>query len=515
MRSWQRCSGLLLAVVAVALVWPVSAGGQFGYVTTHGISMEPRFHTGDLAVVHPVSEYRVGDITAYHNRMLHTIVLHRIVAIDGDRYTFKGDNNSWLDQERPVRSQLIGTLVLRVPHGGVWLRRLISPPALGLAAFALLATGAAASRRRRRKRRMSRHAASRRRTHTATAARENVRPVAAMAAVVVTSALATLAWTHPETRLVQHKVVQNNSIALSYSANVKPTPVYDSTTVSAPTPVFRNVTDTVALHFRYQGAPAKLRLDATLTTPGGWTSTVPLASTRAFTAHTYTTTVPLNLDVFDRRARAASRITGLPATPLTITVVPRVTDRAGHTFAPQFPFTLTPLALTAPPAPSGLTASGTTSATESRRTQASLNLLRRHVSVHDARLLTLSLLAAALLAAAALLVTARFRGSRTEADEIQRRWAELLLDVQPMPTPAGRPVVDVPGFASLVRLAQRYELLVLHWTRSGVHTYIVQDDATVFRYRTRLRTPQTLDATRSADLEEKDAAHAVPPKCVS
>jgi signal peptidase I len=281
MRSWQRCSGLLLAVVAVALVWPVSAGGQFGYVTTHGISMEPRFHTGDLAVVHPVSEYRVGDITAYHNRMLHTIVLHRIVAIDGDRYTFKGDNNSWLDQERPVRSQLIGTLVLRVPHGGVWLRRLISPPALGLAAFALLATGAAASRRRRRKRRMSRHAASRRRTHTATAARENVRPVAAVAAVVVTSALAALAWTHPETRLLQHNVVQSNSISLSYTANVKPTPVYDSTTVSAPTPVFRNVTDTVALHFRYQGAPAKLRLDATLTTPGGWTSTVPLASTRA------------------------------------------------------------------------------------------------------------------------------------------------------------------------------------------------------------------------------------------
>src|SRR3954452_11060248 len=254
MRSWQRCSGLLLAVAALALVWPVSWGGQFDYVTTHGISMEPRFHTGDLTVVHPVSEYRVGDIAAYHNQMLHTVVLHRIVAIDTGRYTFKGDNNSWLDPERPVRSQLIGTLVLRAPEGGVWLRRLISPPALGLAAFALLATRAAASTRRRRKRRMSKHAASRRRTRAGTASGDSVRPVAAFAAIAVTGALTALAWTHPETRQVQHNVVQTNSIALSYTANVKRTPVYDTTTVSAPTPVFRNVTNAVALHIRYQGA---------------------------------------------------------------------------------------------------------------------------------------------------------------------------------------------------------------------------------------------------------------------
>jgi len=112
--------------------------------------------------------------------------------------------------------------------------------------------------------------------------------------------------------------------------------VYDRINVTAPTSVFRNDTDTVALHLRYLGAPAN------------------------------TTTVPLHLGWFDHRAQAASRITGLPATPLTITVVPRVTDQAGHAFAPQFPLTLTPLALTAPADPSKLTARGTTSATVGR-----------------------------------------------------------------------------------------------------------------------------------------------------
>src|SRR3954447_12712156 len=125
--SKRRWLGLLPVLCALAVVWPASLGGQVAYVTTHGISMEPRFHTGDLAVVHPANSYRVGDVAAYHNRMLHTVVLHRIVAVSHGRYTFKGDNNSWLDQERPAQSQLMGSLVARVPRGGIWLNRLSSP----------------------------------------------------------------------------------------------------------------------------------------------------------------------------------------------------------------------------------------------------------------------------------------------------------------------------------------------------------------------------------------------------
>jgi len=65
---------------------------------------------------------------------------------------------------------------------------------------------------------MSKHAASRRRTHAAIAAGFNVPLVAAVAAVVVTGALAALVWTHRQTRLVQHNVVQTSSMALSCMA---------------------------------------------------------------------------------------------------------------------------------------------------------------------------------------------------------------------------------------------------------------------------------------------------------
>src|SRR4051812_3656855 len=204
---------------ALAVVLPANVWGPFAYVTTHGISMEPRFHTGDLAVVHPEGSYQVGDVAAYHNRMLHTVVLHRIVAISHGRYTFKGDNNTWLDQERPVRSQLIGTLVLRVPRGGLWLHRLLSPTALGLLAFGLLAAGGGATTRRRKRRTtMSRHAAAKRppRSTARLDRPHRAAPLQAVAAALLMAMLVGFSWTRPDTQLATQHVRRTQSVTLSY-----------------------------------------------------------------------------------------------------------------------------------------------------------------------------------------------------------------------------------------------------------------------------------------------------------
>ena len=66
----------------MAIVWwyfaPTAIGGSTRYVVTSGVSMEPRFHTGDLALVRPAGQYKVGEIVAYWSTLLHTVVLHRI-----------------------------------------------------------------------------------------------------------------------------------------------------------------------------------------------------------------------------------------------------------------------------------------------------------------------------------------------------------------------------------------------------------------------------------------------------
>ena len=93
---------LIFAGVAWFYLAPTTIGGSTRYVVTHGVSMEPRFHTGDLAIVRPASDYRVGEIVAYWSIVLHTVVLHRIIAKDGNRYVFKGDNNHFIDPTRPT-----------------------------------------------------------------------------------------------------------------------------------------------------------------------------------------------------------------------------------------------------------------------------------------------------------------------------------------------------------------------------------------------------------------------------
>jgi signal peptidase I len=145
---------VLLAGAAWLTLAPTRVGGSTDYVTTHGTSMAPRFHTGDLALIRPADDYRVGDVVAYRSALLRTVVLHRIIGREGDRYVFKGDNNGFVDPTHPDRSQLVGKLWLRVPRAGVLLasvrRPLVSGALVGGASL-LLRLGAGTQRRRRRR----------------------------------------------------------------------------------------------------------------------------------------------------------------------------------------------------------------------------------------------------------------------------------------------------------------------------------------------------------------------------
>jgi hypothetical protein len=115
---------------------------------------------------------------------------------------------------------------------------------------------------------------------------------------------------------------------------------------------------------------------------------------------------------------------------------------------------------------------------------ATLSILGRKVGVASARMVSAALLFGSLLVLALLLVLGLVARPRAEGDAIRRRYWPLLVPVHPMPAPIGRPVVEVPDFNTLVKVAQRYGLLVMHWARAGIETYVVQDDAITYRYRT-------------------------------
>lgn len=477
-----------LVVVAVGfLLWPAQLGGGSTYVSTTGVSMEPSFRTGDLAVVRSADDYAVGDVAAYRSDMFDTAVMHRITAVEDGHYTLQGDNNSWLDPEQPTRNQLIGKLALRVPQGGVWLDRLTSPAALVLLVFALLIGGGTftQTRRRRKRRTMSQRARKDLPSSPLAGLPPPLMTLTALAALmgVLGLALGVAAWAGPITRLVTTENDSEQSMTFSYSASVPRSAAYDGTTVTSPDPVFRKLTNTVEVRYSYRGEPGSIAVNAEISTASGWHSTVRLRPSAKFSDSPYTGTLRLDLTALEARAQAAAAATGIPASQIDIAVVPRVTTSPDTVFAPELRLALTALQLTLAGDQSSLVVRDATAVKTDKAADRTLNLVGLHLSVPTARTMSLILTLGALLAAALIALLARLRAPTSETAAIRRRYAQMLVQVEPMPTPAGRPVIDVIDFPTLAKLAERYELLVLHWSRSDVDTFVIQDQSVTYRYR--------------------------------
>jgi signal peptidase I len=156
-RRWAAAVAGLPLTVALFLAWlvflrPVTLGGPAGYVIVAGLSMEPAFHTGDLAITQRRAAYRVGDVVAFSTEG--GVVIHRIIGGDADQgFTTQGDNRAQPDLWRPRRDDIVGAAWILVPGVGNALAFVRQPAILaGLAAAVafFLAFTAAPVRRRGR-----------------------------------------------------------------------------------------------------------------------------------------------------------------------------------------------------------------------------------------------------------------------------------------------------------------------------------------------------------------------------
>ncbi|MEW1805923.1 hypothetical protein [Pseudarthrobacter sp. NPDC080039] len=182
---------------------------------------------------------------------------------------------------------------------------------------------------------------------------------------VLGTVLGIFAWSGPLEAASTSQVKSGTRMDFSYTAAVGTSPAYDGTTANSPDPVFRKLSDTVDVHFAYHGDPGTVRVTAVLSTQGGWHATTPLAGPVTLNGSGDDGKVTLDLKALEAKAQAASAITGLPATPLSVVVTPQITTADGATFAPGLKLTLTPqqLALTGAPDTLRVTDTATTEKT--------------------------------------------------------------------------------------------------------------------------------------------------------
>ncbi|MHA7276392.1 signal peptidase I [Arthrobacter sp. Hz1] len=491
---------LAAAAVALTVIGAAIIAGQAAVVTTDGASMNPVYNDGDLVAIGRAPSYSVGQIAAYRLPGSNEVVLHRIIGGGQTAFVFKGDNSQSIDTVKPSAEDLVGRELLHIPQGGVWLDRLASPPMLALMTFALVAGGGTTITRRRRRQSRQRRADMSRHTVTGTglsgAARAlppllRVGAAVTLILAIIASTLVILAWTGPLNQPAATEPVSGARMKFSYTAEVGNSPAYDGTVAESPDPVFRSLADTVDVHFAYQGEPGSVTVSAELSTLGGWRTTIPLQTTTSFLGTQYEGTVELDLATFEDKARAASAVTGLPESPILITLTPRVQTAAGPDFEPALTLELAPLQLSVPGAPDALTVTNDAPVGQALAVPRTLGPEIWNLTAANARIISAALILLTFLAGITLTLLARRNTPVDEGAAIRRRYSALLVRVHPMPAPQGQPVIDVTTFATLAKLAERYGLLVLHWDRSDVETFVVHDESTTYRYRTNSETPPT------------------------
>ena len=131
---WRRLAlvvlGLLLGVNAYLANARGLGGNQLpmpfgtGFAVVLSGSMEPTLHVNDLLVVRRADQYNVGDIVVYQSG--YELIVHRVIAADGDTLVTRGDANNAADPPIDV-SAVKGVVAARVPVLGTVVSVLKTP----------------------------------------------------------------------------------------------------------------------------------------------------------------------------------------------------------------------------------------------------------------------------------------------------------------------------------------------------------------------------------------------------
>ena len=534
--SWTRVALSGVAVVVVGLFWfnfaPTSLGGDSIYVVTAGISMEPRFHTGDVAILRPASSYEVGEIVGYKSPRI-GIVMHRIIGEKKGHFLMKGDNNNFVDEYHPAPSDVVGKLWLHVPKVG----RIISSQrdresTVFLAAAAMGGIiGVPAERERRRRRQKTR------RGETSTSGAKAFRPpshrrrgggpvmavfglpgqvAASIICIVALAALAlgALSYSRSTTTVTTKHLSYSQTGTWSYSATAKGD-VYTNGVVTTGDPIFSAVAPVVKVDFVYRFVSAlpthltgRAGLTAVLISSNGWSHTLPVGPKISFSGTEARLTGTLNLPAIERYVASIEAQTGQSTgggASYTLVLEPAVhasgmlgsSSVLQENFNPSLSFTVQgneaqlsngqngsatkTLAQLVEPSTAG-------SVSVPRTTSANLSIIGLNPSVSASRQVAEWVLLACVLALLGLGILLRKASRAAEADRIAARYGPVLVAVERPEALGEAGTVRVANIEDLVKIAEYQGRMILHCVGESGRDYFVRDQTLTYLYSTRDQT---------------------------
>lgn len=503
--------GALMVLVLVAWInfAPRQLGGSVSYVITYGVSMEPRFEQDDLVIVRDAGSYQKGDVIAYRSRALEQPVMHRISEVTSDGYVTKGDNNSWTDTDRPTDADVIGKEWVHVPGAGKVLKWVADPRGAVLLTTSMalfLFTGSRKSRRRN-KQTPSEDIAMKRINITTLAGLSPRRQFAlawVTALALFSLLLGLMGFLKEPVASLSEESAYEHTGRFSYSAAARESVVYPEGRLSTGGPLFLKLIDDVTVKFDYELAsevPMRAsgigRLRARLNGSNGWQKTLSLQPPTPFKGNKISLMGTFDPEEIVELTANVQSLTGVPDS-FTLSIVP-VLDVKGdiggegitESFSPTLAFAVDGLQLKSPAAAPGEsggeianpfepTLAGSIKSSQLATNRVSLLLL--DLPVATARKISVVSFALSLLLMFFLWQRFGREPLGDESESIQVEYGEWLIDVTSVGQRMRERSIEVATMEALVRLADRYERVILHHSRPPAHDYYVEESGAVYRY---------------------------------
>ncbi len=99
---------LVLAIIVLIAYFALRFTNKIKIYKVETGSMEDKIHAGDYILLYRKGNYKVDDVVTYQSNGY--FVTHRIIKIDGDKITTKGDANN-IEDDEITPSQIEGTVV--------------------------------------------------------------------------------------------------------------------------------------------------------------------------------------------------------------------------------------------------------------------------------------------------------------------------------------------------------------------------------------------------------------------